>query len=68
MDHVKNYLILDFTMTLAGHFIVVYTVVYPSSENPVHFTQLLSIVKLKYGRKNHNWIFGEQNFKGFLNE
>ena len=63
MDHVKNYLILDFTMTLADHFIVVYTVVYPSSENPVHFTQLLSIVKLKYGRKIITGYLGNKILK-----
>ena len=55
-------------MTLPDNFFVVYIVVYLSTENPVRFTELLSIVKLKYWRKNNNWIFGEQNFKGFLNE
>ena len=66
--HWISYLIVDFTMKSWQLCYCIQCQVYLVAAFQLNFTELLQVLKLNFWERNHNWVFGEQNLKEFLDE
>ena len=53
-------------MQINFHAINTLVVVYPPAIFPLNSTEMLQILKMNYWRRNHKWIFREQDLKEWI--